>query len=697
MPRSLYASLHHLYRPRRSETELFNLAHEKRQSLYDQQLMPGALSADALSSSQRLASTRIAAVGGGLAGLAAAWYLQQCGAKVTVFEANDRLGGRVLSDYTFIPGKTAEFGAELIGANHPMWSELAISFGLSLVEISKEEDYEQAGLQVRMRLGDHDLTDVEKKQLIEDLEPVLDAIGRDAKEVDPAQPWTSPNADTFDQMSVADRLDELVDPTSNRVRTALEFILGNDNCAPVANQSYLGLLTLVSAGRMGDDPAGMRGYWEYTETHRCDGGNQQMANELARPLIDLRLSTPVQTIVIADESVGITWGDGEVGGDEAFDYVVLATAPAVWPTIECERYSWDPDEYTMAHGPAVKHLSAFEGPFWSDQALAPSALWDRLGSVWETTDRQPTDPLGNGLSVYSGGDYVMGESDYPARLAEIFPGYAPIDTRFVDWPNTRWIGTGYSVPAPGQVTSVGSSLSRPFAERMYFAGEQSCVGYFGYMEGALQSGARAARDLLSAVCPAAFGQSEGEEPISEETVRVLYDVPLIPQPDKLSCWAASIAMLVSYRNQASIDPESLAEEVGRSLRTSYGWDMLEEVKDYYGFVDIELPSNTSLYVQPSQWQEWLERYGPLWVTVIGAPSHAVVVRALVGDGTPEGTKVYVNNPWDIDTAFSNDQVDFVPQNFGKASEPWFVDFAADFGRLGLADYGLWRVLYISSN
>jgi hypothetical protein len=37
------------------------------------------------------------------------------------------------------------------------------------------------------------------------------------------------------------------------------------------------------------------------------------------------------------------------------------------------------------------------------------------------------------------------------------------------------------------------------------------------------------------------------------------------------------------------------------------------------------------------------------------------------------------------------------RNFGRASEPWFADFSADFGRLGLADYGLWPVLNISSN
>jgi hypothetical protein len=67
---------------------------------------------------------------------------------------------------------------------------------------------------------------------------------------------------------------------------------------------------------------------------------------------------------------------------------------------------------------------------------------------------------------------------------------------------------------------------------------------------------------------------------------VTYDVPLIPQPDKLSCWAGSMAMLVSFRKLASYPPEQLANDVGRSLRTSYGWDELEAVKDKFGFKEI---------------------------------------------------------------------------------------------------------------
>jgi monoamine oxidase len=155
----------------------------------------------------------------------------------------------------------------------------------------------------------------------------------------------------------------------------------------------------------------------------------------------------------------------------------------------------------MSHGAAVKYLNSFATQFWADSGLAPSALWDRLGSVWESTDRQPTQPE-FGLSVYSGGSYVSDETGYRTGLSQIFPGYAPIAERFVDWPNTPGVMTGYSVPSPGQVTTVGQALAEPHG-RLYFAGEQSFVGFFGYMEGALQSGMRAARDIIAAECPEA--------------------------------------------------------------------------------------------------------------------------------------------------------------------------------------------------
>ena len=225
--------------------------------------------------------------------------------------------------------------------------------------------------------------------------------------------------------------------------------------------------------------------------------------------------------------------------------------------------------------------------------------------------------------------------------------------------------------------------------------------------GTASNGANGATSPVAVQASAAFAYDDGYGPFPTAPQRprvaaalsdsLLYDVPLIPQPTKLSCWAASMAMLVSYQQQASVAPETLAQQVGRSLRSSYGWDMLQAVRDQFGFATIPLPSNASLYPSPAQWYEWLSAHGPLWVTTIGADSHAVVVRGIEGDLTEQGTTIYVLNPWNINVGFDNDPVDFNPPNDGLSYSQTFAEFAGDFGNLGLADYGNWRVLYLGNN
>ncbi len=176
-----------------------------------------------------------------------------------------------------------------------------------------------------------------------------------------------------------------------------------------------------------------------------------------------------------------------------------------------------------------------------------------------------------------------------------------------------------------------------------------------------------------------------------------YPVTLIPQPDKNACWAASMAMLLSYRRNASFSPETLANEVGRSLASSYSWDLLSAVRDRYGFTAITQPSNTSLYHTPQQWADWLAQYGPLWVVIVGAP-HAVVVAAIRGNlADPNATQVRILNPWDTRITFDNDPVAFNPPNAGY--EDWlpFAQFAGDFGNMAQPDYGNWRVLYLPAS
>src|SRR5687767_9866468 len=82
---------------------------------------------------------RVVVIGAGFSGLAAAHELSRAGYEVTVVEARNRVGGRVLSFSDLVPGKNVEGGGELIGSNHPAWVGYAKQFKLSFTDVSEED------------------------------------------------------------------------------------------------------------------------------------------------------------------------------------------------------------------------------------------------------------------------------------------------------------------------------------------------------------------------------------------------------------------------------------------------------------------------------------------------------------------------------------------------------------------------------
>lgn len=80
---------------------------------------------------------------------------------------------------------------------------------------------------------------------------------------------------------------------------------------------------------------------------------------------------------------------------------------------------------------------------------------------------------------------------------------------FANWPKQPFIKTGYASPRLGEIFTIGRRLSEPFQGRLFFAGEHTQMDHFGYMEGALRSGERAAELLMYRACnlqPPAAGE-----------------------------------------------------------------------------------------------------------------------------------------------------------------------------------------------
>jgi monoamine oxidase len=194
----------------------------------------------------------------------------------------------------------------------------------------------------------------------------------------------------------------------------------------------------------------------------------------------------------------VTLADGRVLDA---DHVILTAPPSVWNKIAFDPVL--PAGLAPQMASNVKCLIGLRGPFWRRAGLTPDLLSDGpVNLTWHGTDGQPG--AGEALVAFSGGpsayecrDWGAQRMDrYLAELEKVYRAIRPhyVRARFMDWPGDSWARGSYSFPAPGQVTAQGPTLVEGLG-RLRFAGEYTSYAFMGYMEGALNSGARVARQI----------------------------------------------------------------------------------------------------------------------------------------------------------------------------------------------------------
>lgn len=432
---------------------------------------------------------RIVVVGAGLAGLACAHELLAVGYQVTLFEARNQVGGRVRSFSNFIPEKNVEGGAELIGENHPTWWAYKAKFGLDFLEMS-----EDAELNMPIYLRGELLDYATGARLYESMEATLAQLNSLSQAINADQPWKSPTAAEFDKLTVADWIEQC--ETDELIKRLLSVQMSSDNGVANNRASLLGMLTAIKGG-------GVQEYWNQTETHRCQGGNQQLATRLAQVLGHERvhLNLPVESIDCDGATCVVRCADGRA---VQCDDVVLAAPPSTWSKI---RFNPELPKFLKPQmGKAVKYLAAVKERFWLKDGLSQYSMTDGpISQTWELTDAQPNEPPTAGIIAFSGGpaaesclqfQQVDRDARYIAEFKKMYPAFEDnfISSRMMDWPNDPWTLGGYSFPAPGQILQQGPVLYDGL-DQLHFCGEHTCYKFVGYMEGGLNSGVALANRL----------------------------------------------------------------------------------------------------------------------------------------------------------------------------------------------------------
>jgi monoamine oxidase len=432
---------------------------------------------------------RIIVVGAGFAGLACAYELRSRGYVVTVLEARNRVGGRVLSFKDMAGGKVVEGGGELIGEKHvhPLWWQYAEKFKLDLRKIVWDEKNESPII-----IDGKKITEEEGKKITEEMEIAKESLNSAAREVNAERPWETPNADALDAQSMGDwiRTVQVGDLAKKAIRAEFE---GNEGVA-LERMSYLAFLAMIKG-------AGVESYWDDAETHRCAQGNQALADRFVKELGNrVQLGKPVVSIVTGNQRVMVTTQDGQRLTAED---VVLAVPPSVWNKI---RFTPElPAALKPQMGVAIKYLAGVKKRFWKDAGLTSEALTNAdISMTWEATEGQDRGEEAV-LTCFSGGPAaerarsrgaVERDAKYRADITAIYADYPENATsaRFMDWPADPWVMAAYSFGAPRQMRTVGPALHKGM-DTLHFAGEHTSWAFPGYMEGGLHSGVAIAKRL----------------------------------------------------------------------------------------------------------------------------------------------------------------------------------------------------------
>jgi monoamine oxidase len=492
---------------------------------------------------ERAKTLKVAVVGGGLAGLMAARTLARWGAQVHVYEAREQVGGRVLSDSRWASGRVMELGAELVGSIHTRWCALAAEYGISLISRMDGDLYRPLGLAQRIildtMLTPKEVADIQQDLVKRVLRPIAEFAAKNITAGMESHPWDQASLAAFDRMSVADALqNQFGVARSGRLWKAVELLLVNNNVSRLEQMNFLALLCLVRGGQTENrtiSEKSLMGYWDELEIYRCGDGCQRLALAIAEEVsafqgcrvgrqlgvrrIDLRPAVGGGVLVTARSTKDTAFDrwlkdkipDNPLMQTRRYDHVVLAVPPTVWGDVEILPHHPKDVIGQPGMGAAAKFFSRLDDRFWIRDGASPLGGSSDIGQVWEGTDNQ-TRVKGQDivLNVFTG-SRIPTEAQYLAGLRQLYPavpgrkgsGYAANvrgTPRLVDWTRQPFIRTGYSAPRIGQVFTIGKELTEPFLGRLFFAGEHTQPDHFGYMEGAIRSGERAARTLLDQAC-----------------------------------------------------------------------------------------------------------------------------------------------------------------------------------------------------
>jgi monoamine oxidase len=445
---------------------------------------------------------KVIVVGAGIAGLVAAFDLMQNGHDVTVFEARMRPGGRVhtLRDH-FADGLHAEAGATSIGDAYELLLGYIRLFNLPLTEVGAVEKARGAK-DVYYLAGQRDVTppgadpnwpyQLSSQERKLGLQGLWDkyALPAASRMGDPAAPeWPSPAARDLDSVTLNEffRKQGATDAVIAVLRMTF---LGDDYDHVSAHQDMVWQAFLDRNKK-----------WM-----QLRDGNDLLPAAFAQRL-GKRMNYGVALRKLSQDKDKVHLSVSRGGAMEQVDAerVVLAIPFSTLRNVELDD-SFSAKKRTvisrLRYDSAVQMYLQSKSRFWIEEGLSGFANTDLpIRNVLDCTEGQPGSRAILGIETAGAASRLAAAMNPAERIrwglknvSKIYPEMAANvegGTSIV-WEEEPWSLGCAAYFAPGEMTTMFPYVAKPEG-RVHFAGEHTSQLYF--MEGAAQSGVRAAREI----------------------------------------------------------------------------------------------------------------------------------------------------------------------------------------------------------
>jgi monoamine oxidase len=454
------------------------------------------------------APATIVVVGAGLAGLTCAHRLKQAGYVAQVHEASSRVGGRCWTGRGFFDqGQLYEHGGELIDQGHQAIRQLAHELGLSLDNLLAAE---VNGTEPLYYFDGEPYTYAEAT---DDLKAIWQKLHKDVSAASYPTLFDSftPRGRELDRMSIVEYLDETIPDggASSRLGQLLDVAYNIEYGAESDEQSSLNMLYLLAYSGQGQ----LRIFGPSNEKYHVRGGNDQITTRLAAALAG-QITTGSELVAVRRTPAGaytLTFRQASGTKTITADKVVLALPfSIIRRSVNVSRAGFSARKLQaiaeQGMGTNSKLHVQFTRRHWNDLGVNGDTFADTgYQNTWEVSRAQPGSA---GLLVdYTGGDVgasfgsgtpTSRAQQFIAQIEPVLPGLSQYwnGKATVDfWPGYEWTRGSYSYWKVGQYTAFAGIEGRQEGNA-HFCGEHTSIDFQGYLNGAVETGERAAAEVI---------------------------------------------------------------------------------------------------------------------------------------------------------------------------------------------------------